>query len=349
MKISIVVATFNGEKYLQEQLNSFINQTVLPDEIIISDDGSTDSTMLLLKEFKKSCSCSICIVENICNHGVTGNFENAAKLATGDIVFFSDQDDVWYPNKIEETIKVFDKYPDCVGVVSDADCVDVNLKKLDVTFNDGAWPQFKQLSYNEDNCFLLFHEVMLETVIKGNILGGCCLALRNSYLRMMFPFCPSIYHDDWLCFCMFVLGDVVALNKSLFAYRIHGNNTVGFESINSNKKGVSKKLKKAWRRIKLSENCFTSNAERAIYFNQFAAKQGIQDNIGLYYQRKINVERLEAAISSKIDGVKALKKVEKEVHMYRSIDYYLEVCYILLNSKKKRTNRLNHYLLELQR
>ena len=312
MRISIVVATFNGEKYIQEQLESFVNQTVLPDEIIISDDGSSDSTMQLLKEFKDSCSCSIRIVENTGNHGVTGNFENAAKLATGDIVFFSDQDDVWYQNKIEKTIKVFDKYPDCVGVVSDADCVDTNLNKLGVTFNDGAWPQFKQLSYNEDDCFVLRHEVMLETVIKGNILGGCCLAIRNSYLSKMFPFCPSIYHDDWLCFCMFVLGDVVALNKSLFAYRLHGNNTVGFESLNSNKKGFFKKLKKAWRRIRLSENCFTSNAERAIYFNQFAAKHGIQDNNDLHYQRKINVERLKAAISSKIDGVKALKIVEKK-------------------------------------
>ena len=349
MKISIVVATFNGEKYIQEQLESFVNQTVLPDEIIISDDGSSDSTMKLLKEFKDSCSCSIRIVENTGNHGVTGNFENAAKLATGDIVFFSDQDDVWYQNKIEETIIVFDKYPDCVGVVSDADCVDTNLNKLGVTFNDGAWPQFKQLSYNEDDCFVLRHEVMLETVIKGNILGGCCLAVRNRYLKMMFPFCPSIYHDDWLCFCMFVLGDVVALNESLFAYRLHGNNTVGFESINSNKKGFIKKLKKALRRIKLSENCFTSNAERAIYFNQFATKHGIKKNNALRYQTNLNIERIKAATSSKIDGIVVLKRAETEVHLYRSIDYYLEVFYIIKNSRKHRINRLNHYLIELQK
>lgn len=87
MKISIVVATYNGEKYLSEQLNSFIKQSILPDEIVISDDNSMDNTIKIAKEFAANCSCMVKIIKNEKNHGVTGNFENAAKHATGDIVF----------------------------------------------------------------------------------------------------------------------------------------------------------------------------------------------------------------------------------------------------------------------
>lgn len=143
MKVSIVVATYNGEKYLEEQLNSFVNQTIMPDEIVISDDNSSDSTVDICNKFKNRNSIEVKIFNNDNYHGVTGNFENAAKNATGDIVFFSDQDDVWYENKIEETLKAFQNHPKCIGVFSDVNCVDANLNKLGATFNDGCWSGFK--------------------------------------------------------------------------------------------------------------------------------------------------------------------------------------------------------------
>lgn len=233
MKVSIVVATYNGEKFIEEQLNSFVNQTIMPDEIVISDDNSTDSTIAICNEFKNRTSVEVKIFNNEGYHGVTGNFENAAKNATGDIVFFSDQDDVWYENKIGETLKAFQNYPKCVGVFSNADCVDVNLNKLGATFNDSCWPEFKFLPFKED-MYLLKSEKYLKSAIAGNILGGCCLAIKNHYLKEMFDFCPYTYHDNWLSYCMLALGDAVAINKSLFAYRLHGNNTVGCNNLLSN-------------------------------------------------------------------------------------------------------------------
>lgn len=110
---------------------------------------------------------------------------------------------------------------------------------MNATFNDGCWNKFKKLNFDADGMCLLKGKTMASEAVKGNILGECCLAIKNKFLKQMFDFCPSIFHDDWLCFCMFSLGDVVALNKALFAYRLHGNNTVGFENIV--KKKISKK------------------------------------------------------------------------------------------------------------
>lgn len=113
--------------------------------------------------------------------------------------------------------------------------------------------------------YLLKSEKYLTSAIAGNILGGCCLAIKNQYLKEMFDFCPNIYHDDWLCYCMFVCGDVVAINKSLFAYRLHGNNTVGCNNLVSNRKGFYKKIIKLKNRVKNCKKIYVNEAERAIY------------------------------------------------------------------------------------
>lgn len=343
MKISIVVATYNGGKYILEQLNSFKNQTVCPDEIIISDDGSKDDTVDVINSFINNCPITTKLLYNDNYHGVTGNFENAARYATGDLVFFSDQDDVWYPNKIEETLKAIQKYPDCIGIFSDADCVDSTLHKFNVTFNDSCWDQFKKLDYDSDLTCLLKGEDMLDVAIRGNILGGCCLAIKNKHLQHMFKFCPSIFHDDWLCYCMFVLGDVVALNKPLFSYRLHGNNTVGFSNIVSDNKDFTKIIKKFRRKIKNLPFLFSSNAERAIYFYEFAMKYGKVTN-QMDYVMDLNKRRIVAATSSKLSGLRLLKQISKELNQYKTTGYFFECLYLILFSKKKRVKQLSKYI-----
>ena len=342
MKVSIVVATYNGEKYLEEQLNSFVNQTIMPDEIVISDDNSTDSTIAICNEFKNGTSVEVKIFNNEGYHGVTGNFENAAKNATGDIIFFSDQDDVWYENKIGETLKAFQNYPKCVGVFSDADCVDANLNKLGATFNDGCWSGFKSLPFENDMC-LLEGKKYLKTAIEGNILGGCCLAVKNKYLKEMFDFCPNIYHDDWLCYCMFVCGDVVALNKTLFAYRLHGDNTVGFNNLVSNRQGLSAKIKKASRRLKSCKKIYIDNAERAIYFKKFADIHNVK-NSALDYQQNLIQRKIDSATSSKMVGLKKLNLIMSELGQKYTNDHIFQSLYIVLNSKKKRNKDLQKYV-----
>ena len=94
--ISVCIATYNGEKYLREQLDSILPQLAESDEVIVSDDGSTDGTIDLITSLNDP---RIKIVSNSGRKGYVGNFENALKHTTGDYIFLSDQDDIWYPNK----------------------------------------------------------------------------------------------------------------------------------------------------------------------------------------------------------------------------------------------------------
>ena len=119
-----------------------------------------------------------------------------------------------------------------------------------------------------------------------HILGGCCLAIKNHYLKEMFDFCPYTYHDNWLSYCMLALGDAVAINKSLFAYRLHGNNTVGCNNLLSNRKGIYKNFIKFKNRVKNCKKIYVDEVERAIYLKNFADKHNVT-NRALDYQQNL--------------------------------------------------------------
>ena len=100
MKVSIVMATYNGAEYLGEQLESFVNQKRSPEELVVCDDSSTDKTYKILEEFKRSAPFDVVLVKNEHRLGFTKNFEKALANCSGDIIFFSDQDDKWFPSKV---------------------------------------------------------------------------------------------------------------------------------------------------------------------------------------------------------------------------------------------------------
>src|SRR6056297_807393 len=133
MKVSIAMATFNGQDYIEQQLNSIFSQTVLPDEIVICDDGSTDSTYEICSRLAASAPFSVKIFRNAENLGYTKNFEKALSLCSGEIIFFSDQDDVWYPEKIQKMLEPFKQDNDVGLVYSDALVVDEKLESMNVT------------------------------------------------------------------------------------------------------------------------------------------------------------------------------------------------------------------------
>ena len=99
LRISIAMSTYNGGKYLQEQLDSFLAQTSLPDELVITDDCSTDNTLEIIQAFAAMAPFEVRWEQNEKNLGYTGNFNQALMKTTGDLVFLSDQDDVWFPEK----------------------------------------------------------------------------------------------------------------------------------------------------------------------------------------------------------------------------------------------------------
>jgi len=133
--ISVCMATFNGEKYIKEQINSILIQLDYKDELIISDDGSTDKTMEIIHKFDDK---RIKLFENKNMHGYAHNFENALKQATGDYIFFSDQDDVWLPNKVEIMLPHLkaDNF-----VISDAY---VTNEELEIKGRISSWRKYKK-------------------------------------------------------------------------------------------------------------------------------------------------------------------------------------------------------------
>ncbi|MFT5276204.1 MAG: glycosyltransferase involved in cell wall biosynthesis, partial [Saprospiraceae bacterium] len=127
MKISIALTTYNGAAYLQAQLNSYLVQERLPDELVVCDDVSTDETVTILEAFKKTAPFQVRVIINELNLGFTKNFEKALLNCSGDLVFLSDQDDVWYPEKILVVVKAFLQNPDKYLLIHDGDLVDENL------------------------------------------------------------------------------------------------------------------------------------------------------------------------------------------------------------------------------
>ncbi|MFT6754528.1 MAG: glycosyltransferase involved in cell wall biosynthesis, partial [Candidatus Azotimanducaceae bacterium] len=124
MKISIALTTYNGAAYLQAQLNSYLVQERLPDELVVCDDVSTDETVTILEAFKKTAPFQVRVIINELNLGFTKNFEKALLNCSGDLVFLSDQDDVWYPEKILVVVKAFLLNPDKYLLIHDGDLVD---------------------------------------------------------------------------------------------------------------------------------------------------------------------------------------------------------------------------------
>ena len=159
--ISVCVATYNGEKFIREQIDSILCQLSSDDEIIVSDDGSTDGTIVIINCIGDK---RIRIIEGPRKHSPTFNFENALKEAKGDYIFLADQDDVWKTNKVEVCMKWLQKY-DCV--VSDAEVTDSNLNPL----------------YPSLYAIMQVRQGHIYNTVWKNGYTGCCMAFRRNILE----------------------------------------------------------------------------------------------------------------------------------------------------------------------
>lgn len=201
--ISVCMATYNGAVYIKEQLDSILSQIGPEDEVVISDDGSTDATLEVIKSIGSPC---IRIVQGPRMKSPSKNFEHALAQAKGDIIFLCDQDDVWQPNKVAVMLQAL-KTAACV--VSDCRVVDAQLNVME--------PSFYQVVRK--------HEGRWYNLLVRNCYLGCCMAMRREVLDKALPFPKTVpMHDIWL-------GNVAAFYYSLrfipdnlMAYRRHGKN-----------------------------------------------------------------------------------------------------------------------------
>jgi len=201
--ISVCMATYNGEKYIKEQLDSILCQLSEADEVIISDDGSIDATIKIINEYNDA---RIKLYLNTNRKGVVGNFENSIKKAKGEFIFLADQDDVWMISKIEKCVKLLKDYD---LVVSDCYVTDTNLNILYPSFFAfrGSKPGF-------------FYNLWKNTYL------GACIAFKKSLLDIVLPIPKTlpVYHEGWIASLADITGHVFFLQEQLIYYRRHENN-----------------------------------------------------------------------------------------------------------------------------
>ncbi|MES1192556.1 MAG: glycosyltransferase family 2 protein [Steroidobacter sp.] len=215
MKISIAMATYNGADYIREQLESFVAQDRKPDELIVSDDGSLDSTKEIVEEFSSVAPFPVFFSQNKERLGYAGNFSQALMSVTGDIVFLSDQDDVWFPNKLSMIEKIFEENSGLMLIMNDAELVDGKL----VTSGLTKLGQIRAAGLSE-----------------LSFVMGCCIAIRRELLRLLVPIPKDRRsHDEWLVQFAYGLEVSKIVPIVLQYYRRHGHNESKF-FINNTKK-----------------------------------------------------------------------------------------------------------------
>lgn len=200
--ITVCIATYNGEKYIEKQLDSILTQLSEQDEVIISDDSSTDNTIKIIKLLNDD---RIKIFENQKFRSPIYNFENALKYASGNVIVLSDQDDIWKSNKIE-TIKKY--MQDANLVLSDADIIDENSNVLQESFY--------KLNGSKNG--------LIKNIVKNSYLG-CTMAFDRKILEKSLPFPKDLpMHDWWIGLIGEMYGKTYFINDKLISYRRHGNN-----------------------------------------------------------------------------------------------------------------------------
>jgi glycosyltransferase involved in cell wall biosynthesis len=201
-RVSVALATYNGEKFIEEQLKSILKQLDQDSEIIISDNGSTDKTIEIINSFNdKRITLLHCTKK-----GPVSNFENALKKVSGDIIFLSDQDDVWLENKVKIIKEYLKKYD---LIMSDCKIVDENLNVLHESF------------YSIKKCGKGFAKNLI-----SNTYHGCSMAFRKELLRLSLPFPKKIpMHDIWLGFVAELFFTPYFIPDKLLLHRRHSVNT----------------------------------------------------------------------------------------------------------------------------
>lgn len=217
MKISVALCTYNGEKFIAEQLKSILEQKISVDEIVICDDNSKDNTVSVCEEILSKTGICYRIVVNNPALGVANNFLKCLKLTTGDYVFTCDQDDVWYNNKVEIFLSEIEKSEKLL-YFSNGMLVDADNRPLNRTL----WDFFK-VDYDKiRDCDSPF-----ERILERPIVTGAAMCLSRKLIDKVDIIPEGLIHDEWFSLIASLEHSITPINKKTFNYRQHGNNVIG--------------------------------------------------------------------------------------------------------------------------
>tara|TARA_B100000989_G_C19527452_1_gene467699 strand:- start:1433 stop:2398 length:966 start_codon:yes stop_codon:yes gene_type:complete len=288
MRVSIAMTTFNGEKFLGNQLDSILNQSTKPDELIICDDSSSDKTLQILEDFKNKAEFLVKIYRNEKNLGFRKNFEKAIGLCKEDLIFIADQDDFWFPNKIELMKKFISFKKECFVAINNTELTDEKLIPSGIT----KLNQVKKFSGNSEG-----------------FISGCCTVLKKEFLSLILPLSKNMEYDSWIHFVAINTNSRLVNNEILQYYRRHESNTTmhlvsKLENINRKERYI-----KAFKRF-----FFTSQDKNRKIFNKMNYEES-----KILKKRLINFTPSSLENSSEI-SLKMEKFLDKKITAYFLIE-----------------------------
>ena len=223
------MCTYNGARFVAEQLASIAAQTRPPDELVVCDDCSTDATIERIREFARTAPFPVRVFENEKNIGSTKNFERAVELCEGDFIAFADQDDVWLPEKLRRLEESLANESTALAF-TDGDVVDESLRPLD----QRVW---QTIRFGEEEQRLFREGRAFAVLLDHNVVTGAAMALKAEFKKLILPFPNDLTHDGipvihdwWSALLIAAVGDVVFLSEPLFKYRQHSGQQMGVMS-----------------------------------------------------------------------------------------------------------------------
>lgn len=220
--LSVALCSHNGARFIAEQVASIVGQEPRPTEIVLSDDASTDDTIDIVRG--EVTAVPLTVLRNDHALGVTANFEQAVRAASGDLIALSDQDDVWRSGRLASIAALFEADPGLLLVASDARLVDAHGLPTGSTL-------WRDLGVTAAEEAALVHGDAFSALLRRNLVTGATVVFRRELLASALPFPPAWVHDEWLAIMAAVQGGLRAVPDQLIDYRQHGANQIGVERL----------------------------------------------------------------------------------------------------------------------
>ena len=229
--VSVALCTHNGARFVADQLRSILEQQPPPDEVVVSDDASTDATVEVVRaEFGRSAPerVRLTVLENPAALGVSRNFEQALAACSGELIALSDQDDVWLPGRLSTAVARFEAEPELLLIHGDAILIDEHGSALGGLFDSLDATRWELGTIEAGRA--------LDTLIRRNLVTGATTMIRRRLLELARPFDDAWVHDEWLAIIAASAGGVGVLRRPLIEYRQHGANVIGARKLNVGQK-----------------------------------------------------------------------------------------------------------------
>ncbi|TFD67304.1 glycosyltransferase family 2 protein [Cryobacterium ruanii] len=226
-RVSVALCTYNGAAYLEEQLLSILAQSLPVSEIVLSDDGSTDDTLSTFERIAAGRpDLDVVVLRNTTALGVTANFEQALAACSGDLIALCDQDDVWWPERVERMVTEFTQRPALRMLHADARLVDAGKEPLGLTL-------LQTLGVSDADRAAVHAGHAIDAYLRRNIVTGATMMVRRELVERSRPFPAAWVHDEWMAMVAAATGLVDLIDEPLTDYRQHGGNQIGVTSLDA--------------------------------------------------------------------------------------------------------------------